>query len=74
MHLHGRVLCAVMVCIATAQRFVHELAGMVLRAPTHDFLVEALACLGNIAHPDVLFSELISRHGLLDFIMKVNIL
>ena len=51
------------------KKFLHELVGMTLKSPSHEFLVESLAILANIALPDVLYSELVLQHGLLDFLM-----
>lgn len=50
------------------KKFLHELVGMTLKAPSHEFLVESIAILANITLSDVLYSELISQHGLLDFV------
>ena len=51
------------------KKYMHELVGMTLKAPTHDFLLESLAILANITLPDISYSELISQHGLLEFLM-----
>jgi len=50
-------------------KFLHELVGMTLKAPTHDFLVESLAVLANVTLPEVMYSELMAQHGLLDFLL-----
>lgn len=51
------------------KKYMHELTGMTLKAPTHEFLLESLAILANVTLPDISYSELISQHGLLEFLM-----
>lgn len=50
--------------------YMHQLVGMSLRAQNHDFLVEALSCLGNIQLPDILYHQLLIKHSLLEPLIK----
>jgi hypothetical protein len=49
---------------------LHEIAGMVAKSPTVEFLLEALSTLANLASPDASYAELLSKHGLLDVLIK----
>jgi len=50
--------------------FMHQLVGMALRSESHDYLVEALRTLGNIQVPDVLYHQLLIKHGFLEPLTK----
>jgi len=58
-------------CRQTFQRHLHELAGMAVKSPSGDFLVEALGTLANLALPELSYGELVRQHGLADFLAKL---
>lgn len=51
-------------------KHLHELVGMATATTSQAFLLEVFGTLANICLPDVMYSELIIQHGLLEFMMK----
>jgi len=52
------------------KKYLHELVGMTLKSPTDDFRVDAIGLLNSITLPDVMYSELMVQHGLMDWLLR----